>query len=255
MIAASTTVALVAHLLVARVHAGEPEAATAQLAPDRASAEIIQVVFSRGIVTITYDLVAPNPQGTFEVTIEVSTNGGQTYDVRPRSMSGDIGGAVSPGRSKRIVWEAAKDVESLQTGQFRFRIVTRVLTGPEEPVAAPLAPSSQTRLGVQPAPVTPPTVATAVRPRSTGNRFLWPGLAMFGAGGSLAALAGAGPLRTRVDYIGFYELTPNKPAMYGGIGVAATGLVLLLLGRGGTSNTVSVVPRPGGVMLYRAVTF
>lgn len=253
--AVAATVALIAHLLAVPVHAGQPAAATAQVAAGRPNAEITQVVFNRGVVTITYDLVAPGAQGTFDVTLEVSTNGGQTYDVQPRSTNGDIGPTVSVGRGKRVVWEAAKDVESLQTDQFRFRVVIQVVMRPDNPVAAPPAESSQTRPGVQPPPVAPPPTATPARQAPTGNRLLWPGLAMFGAGATVAALGGAGPLRTKNAYVGFYELAPNKPAMYGGIGVAATGLVLLLLGRRGTSNTVSVAPIPGGVMLYRAATF
>jgi hypothetical protein len=252
LIAASTMMALVAHLLVADVEARLLQGTTAQVIPDQANAEIVQVVFSRGIVTITYDLVAPDPQSMFEVEIEVSANGGQTYDVRPRSMRGDVGGAVSPGRGKRVVWEAAKETESLQTDQFRFRVVIRIATRPEEPPGAPPATSSETRPGTQ--PLAPSTNAPA--PRQAGvNRLFWTGLVMFGVGGTLAAMAGAGPLRTREDYVGFYELTPNKPLMYGGIGVAAGGLVMMLLGRRTPSTAVSIVMRPGGVVLSHATSF
>jgi hypothetical protein len=215
----------------------------------------MQVAFSRGVVTISYDLTPFDGPGEFDVTLEVSTNAGQTYDVQPRSLSGDIGRAVSSGRGKRVVWEAGKDVENLQTDQFRFRIVIQVVIRSDNPVAAPPPESPQTRPGVQPPLAAPPPISTPVRQVPTGNRFLWPALAMLGAGGALAAVAGGGALRRKDVYPTFYELTPNKPVVYGGIGVAAAGLFLLFLGRGGASNTVSVVPLPGGVMLYRATTF
>lgn len=250
VIAWSTAASLVAQLLAVPAYASEP--AAVQVAPGRATAENMQIAFSAGVVTITYDLVAPETQGTLDVTLEVSTNGGQTYDVQPRSMSGDVGRAVSAGPGKRVVWEAGKDVESLQTDQFRFRVVIQVVMRSENPPATPPAESSP---GVQLPTVTPPSVSPQGRQASTGNRLLWPGLALFGAGGALAGLASAGSLRSKTEYVGFYELTPNRPALYGGIGVAATGLVLLLLGRRGPSNAVLIVPRPGGVTLSRSVEF
>lgn len=241
--AACTTIALLVHVATVPMYAS---GTVAQAAAGRTAAERMQVAFSEGVVTITYDLVGPETAGAFNVTLEVSTNGGQTFDVQPRSVKGDFGRAVPPGQGKRIVWEAAKDVESLQTDQFRFRIVIEIVTPSED-----RAESSQTRPGIQP----PPAIATPARQASGGNRFLWPGLALFGAGGALAGLASAGSLRSKTEYVGFYELTPNRPALYGGIGVAATGLVLLLLGRRGPSNAVLIVPRPGGVTLSRSVEF
>jgi hypothetical protein len=43
--------------------------------------------------------------------------------------------------------------------------------------------------------------------------------------------------------------------MYGGIGVAAGGLVMMLLGRRTPSTAVSIVMRPGGVVLSHATSF
>jgi hypothetical protein len=248
-VSALTSIALFVQIAGVHVHADQSGGAGAQVTADGTTAENMQVSFAGGVVTITYDLTASERQGSFNVTLDVSTNGGQTYDVQARAISGDVGQQISAGRAKRILWEFARDVESLQTSQFRFRVTIRVETLFDAGAPAPQQPQTPA------VPVTPPNAPTLGRQASGGNRLLWPGLAMLGAGGALAGVAGAGPLRTKNDYIGFYELAPNKPAMYGGIGVAATGLVLLLLGRGGTSNTVLVVPLPGGVMLYRATTF
>ena len=88
-----------------------------------------------GVVRIFFDLIADNPQQTVEVTLLVSQDGGQTFELTAVSMSGDVGGAVPPGLGKRIVWESARDVERLDTAQLRFRIVVDVRTVPvpEEP--------------------------------------------------------------------------------------------------------------------------
>jgi hypothetical protein len=247
-------VALLVRAAALPVFAGEPGRA-AQTPAAAAAAENVQASFSGGVATITYDLAARDGAATFDVTLEVSTNGGQTYDAQPRAASGDVGRAVPAGRGKRIVWEFAKDVESLQINQFRFRVVSRV-----EPQAGAIASTSERPSeplpGVQLPPATPLTSA-ATRPQSRGNRLLWPGIALFGAGGAVAALAGAGPLRTRTNYPTYYELKPSKPAMYGGIGIGAAGLVLMLVGRSRTSSasTAFVVPTPGGIVVYRVTAF
>ena len=249
-VAVCTMIALVAQALAGPVHAGEAPLVAKQTGAASATVENLQTSFSSGVVTITYDLTAFESPSSFDVTLEVSTDGGQTYDVQPRSMSGDVGRPVSSGRGKRIVWEFAKDVENLQINQFRFRIVIRIEARSGAAASEPEQPSER-RPGVQP----PSSALSTTRRPSRGNRLLWPGLVMFGAGGALAALAGAGPLRTRTDYPGYYELTPSKPGMYGGIGVAATGLVLVLLGRRGQSSAAVVVPVPGGIMLSRVTAF
>lgn len=253
-VAASTTVALFMQLLAVPLRASESSPAAAQVAPARATAENVQVAFNRGVVTIAYDLVSPEGQSTFDVTLEVSTNGGQTYDVDPRSMSGDIGPSVSTGRSKRVVWEASKDVENLQADQFRFRVVIRITTGSD--VAAVPPPSApQTQPGVTPPASTPGMLPGRAPRRSTGSKLFWPGVGASGAGIALAALAAAGPQRKRTDFPTYYELTPNTPVVAGGVSLAAAGVLMILLGRRGAHRVAAVEPIPGGVMLSRSMTF
>ena len=240
--AAYTALVFVANLLALPIYASEPVAVAGQAGTSPADVENTQIAVRGGVVTITYDLITSDANGTFKVRLDVSTNGGQTYDVQPRSTSGDVGPVVAAGRGKRIVWEAGKDVESLQTSQFRFRVVIEVDTRPGVETASP---SSQTTPGIAPS-----------LPKSAGgNRLMWPGLMIFGAGGALAATAAAGPLRKRQVYPDFYELTPNTPVIFGAIGVAGAGVLLMLLGRRGAPNTALIVPIPGGVMLYRTATF
>jgi hypothetical protein len=249
-----TAVALVLRGAAVPVYA-DAAASAVQAAAAAPAAENVQASFSGGVATITYDLIGFEGATTFDVTLEVSTNGGQTYDAQPRATSGDVGRSIAAGRGKRIVWEFAKDVESLQISQFRFRVSSRV-----EPQSGAIASTSERpsepRPGVQLPPATP-TASPIARQRTGGNGLFWPGLGMFGAGGALAALAGAGPLRTRTNYPTYYELKPSKPAMYGGIGIGAAGLVLMLVGRSRTSSasTAFVVPTPGGIVVYRVMVF
>jgi hypothetical protein len=247
-IAACVTVALIAQAAALPLQAASQGSLPGQPPPRTTALENLQTTFSDGVVTITYDLPASDEPTSFEVSLEVSTNGGQSYDVQPRSMSGDIGRPVSAGRGKRIVWAFAKDIENLQTKQFRFRVVIRIeaRAGTSSPASA--APAGEL-LGGQFPPL------TSTRPPAGGNRLLWPGLGMFGAGSAITILAGAGPLRNKTDYPTYYELTPRKPAMYGGIGLAAAGLGLVLLGRRGASRQTVIVPIPGGLMVTRVAEF
>jgi hypothetical protein len=97
-----------------------------------------------GVVTITYDLVSDDPEAVFSVALEVSRDGGKTFDVTARSVTGDIGPSVRAGRGRQVVWQAGRDVESLELDRFRFKI--SAVSGTARPVA-------RTRLVVVTAPV------------------------------------------------------------------------------------------------------
>ncbi|MFC1650326.1 DUF5916 domain-containing protein [Candidatus Latescibacterota bacterium] len=75
-------------------------------------------------VIIYFDLDSVNPA---DISVEVSLDGGGTFDLKPGALSGDVGNNVSPGRSKRIVWDALKDIDSLPD-DFIARVVTGTAT-------------------------------------------------------------------------------------------------------------------------------
>ena len=76
---------------------------------------------SAGVVRVVYDL--RGVMGTaFAVALEASDDGGQTYTVRPRALTGDVGPRVSPGAEKTIVWDSTKDVDDLQVDRYVFRV-------------------------------------------------------------------------------------------------------------------------------------
>jgi hypothetical protein len=73
------------------------------------------VEVSGSVVTVGYELVADSPGTIFTVALDFSQNAGQTY-LRARSVTGDVGQNVTSGPGKQIVWEAARDTESLAIG-------------------------------------------------------------------------------------------------------------------------------------------
>jgi hypothetical protein len=76
-----------------------------------------------GIVRIFYDLVADNPQGLLGVRLVVSVDSGQTFDLVPSRVSGDVGAAIVPGPGKQIRWESLRDVERLDVDRIRVRLL------------------------------------------------------------------------------------------------------------------------------------
>jgi hypothetical protein len=82
-----------------------------------------------GVIRVVYDLPARRA-ATFSVALEASNDGGQTFAIRPRALTGDVGANVSPGTGKAIVWDSTKDIEDLQIDRYVFRVlVSRVGVG------------------------------------------------------------------------------------------------------------------------------
>ena len=100
-----------------------------------------------GVVQILYDLIASDPRAVFDVTLDVSQDAGATFQLRPRSVTGDVGPGVGPGPAKRIMWDSGKDVERLVTDQFRFRIVATARPLQPEPKVPAADPTQVVRTG------------------------------------------------------------------------------------------------------------
>lgn len=73
------------------------------------------------LVDISYDLTSVIP--TVKVTLEVSQDGGLTYNVPATSITGAIGNGVTVGAGKTIVWNAGVDWDGNFSNQLRFRLV------------------------------------------------------------------------------------------------------------------------------------
>ncbi len=74
------------------------------------------------LVDITYDLDAPG-FGSVPVTLEASSDGGTTWTVPVTSATGAVGGSVTPGTGKAIVWNSGVDWPLSYSTQMRFRVV------------------------------------------------------------------------------------------------------------------------------------
>ena len=72
-------------------------------------------------VEILYDL-SDSDHATVIVDLEISSDGGTTYNVPAVSLTCDVGPAVQPGPGKRIVWNAGADWPEMYSDQMKFRI-------------------------------------------------------------------------------------------------------------------------------------
>ncbi|MEN8006595.1 MAG: S8 family serine peptidase [Candidatus Krumholzibacteriota bacterium] len=87
---------------------------------------VTNVVFSQrtdgsGLVDVTFDLSDPNSP-TVAVSMEVSSDGGSTWNLAANTVSGDIGSVVAVGAGRAIVWDFAQD----HPGVFLPEVVVRI---------------------------------------------------------------------------------------------------------------------------------
>jgi len=70
-------------------------------------------------INIFYDIVGTKAGQTFSITVSCSSEGKR---FALKTVSGDVGEGVSPGKNKKIVWEALKDVDQLSSAEFFVKI-------------------------------------------------------------------------------------------------------------------------------------
>lgn len=138
-----------------------------------------------GAVEITYDLVGSDAKAVVSATLEAARSATAPFDIVPRTVRGDIGPGLRPGPGKRIVWDAAKDIEDVQPDRLRFRLEIRA---------------------------TPLTTAPDPDPRSVASRGIAtvvtkPEDAMIGLDGRPLGLA---PLEIRGISAGEHRITATK---------------------------------------------
>lgn len=207
------------------------------------AASNVSSVVRGGVVVVSYDLASPNPSAAFTVTLEVSGDGGQTYAVRPRTVSGDVGPSVRGGIGKQITWEAARDVETLEFDRYRYRVRAEPARGPvgnslqsNQPAAARPAP------GAQPAPPAPDRAKAAATTSSKGP--MWGGIGLMGFGGAMIAMA-----MKRHSQDGFWDSGP-KAQLWVGLGAVGGGATLLAIG-----SRTKVVAGQASLMVRHELTF
>ena len=198
----------------------------------------ISTVVRGGVVVVSYDLISNDPNATFAVVLEVSGDGGQSYAVRPRTLSGDVGPAVRAGGGKRITWEAARDVENLEVDRYRYRVRAEPVRGQSPTARTPQPP---------PAPAAGDPVAKVGR--SKGR--LWGGVALMGLGGVMI-----GTTMSSTSHNGYWSGS-DKAKLGIGLGAIGGGVALAAFSGKTSSNVVGtqVVIRPGGMMLRHGMRF
>ena len=73
------------------------------------------------LVDITYDVVDPDSP-TLTVYLKVSPDGGKTWKGPVELVSGDVGQHIVPGYSKRLVWDAGKEMPNQYVANIRYKV-------------------------------------------------------------------------------------------------------------------------------------
>jgi hypothetical protein len=77
-------------------------------------------------VRVQYDLQA-NPEKKYTISLLLSYDGGETFPIIPRILSGDAGGNIRAGQKKTIFWHISKDFpEGLIGDEFVFAVEAKL---------------------------------------------------------------------------------------------------------------------------------
>lgn len=74
-------------------------------------------------LNIIYDLTQEKSGQQFDIKVLCSGNGGSTFDIPLKTVSGDIGQGINGGKNKIIVWDVLADRKSLKGENFVFKIM------------------------------------------------------------------------------------------------------------------------------------
>lgn len=201
----------------------------------------VSSVVRGGVVIVSYDLVSKDQNAQFSVGLEVSSDGGKTYAIQPRTLKGDVGASVRAGTGKQITWEAARDVENLEVDRYRYRVTA---TPAATPAAAPA------RTAQSPTGTSPPGPAAKI-PEKKGSGRKWAGIGLLAGGGALAVMSSTVMKTKECDEFDCYEKT-NTALLWGGIGAAGGGIALLAIG-GPNGNATQVVVGRRAVVVQQQV--
>jgi hypothetical protein len=98
---------------------------TAMLRADEGDAINIDVLSQGNAIIIYYDLIPFADRGRYDVTLQISTDGGRTYDTSSNLVTGDIGKNIYPGMRKRIIWYPDREyIDPIGPERYTFRILT-----------------------------------------------------------------------------------------------------------------------------------
>lgn len=67
-----------------------------------------------GRLVLTYDLIGDAE--AYAIELELSGDGGKTYEPLPETVAGEVGTEIAPGKDKKVVWAATEDFPRGLTG-------------------------------------------------------------------------------------------------------------------------------------------
>ena len=90
--------------------------------PGTSVADVVssQEVDAGKLVNTNYRLDAE--EGTCNIAVRISDDGGETWEITPTAISGDIGEGIVPGPGKHIVWNPVIDLPDAVGSNFRVRV-------------------------------------------------------------------------------------------------------------------------------------
>lgn len=203
----------------------------------------------RGAVIITFDLVAGNPKAIVTLELQAAGGLGDKFDVSPRSLTGDIGAGIRPGPSKRIVWDAANDIEDVAPEHLRFRLAVRATPVATVPTPDPRGATSRGVVTI----VTMPTDALValdgrplglapleIRGISAGQHRISASRAGYTAETRLIKIDAGESTRVEI------EMSDVKATAAASVEKGGNGRLLALIGGGAAAAAVGVAVAGGG---------
>lgn len=96
----------------------------------------VQFSATAGVVTVSYDVADAENQNV-EVSLRASNDGGKTFSIIPRVVTGDVGAGISPGAGKQITWTAGAEQPLADLNTLVYRVIAD--DGEQPDIAAMIA--------------------------------------------------------------------------------------------------------------------
>jgi len=90
--------------------------------PEVVNVNLSQRIDGSGLVDITYDL-SDTDGDTLAVTLQLSDDGGISWDYPVLNVLGDVGQGILPGPARNIVWDAGIQTEDIVNNDFRAQVL------------------------------------------------------------------------------------------------------------------------------------